>query len=359
MLLEPGCMVPADCLLIAGEDISVDELKYSDDRVQVKKTIATEDNDSKYPDPFLLSNTFVLTGSGRAVVCAVGATSRRGSLDDKLDTTSKTKLQEKLENLGHSMTRIGIYSALVILTGSIFRWIIGLIADPTTRDFGTILDTLAKCFTQFVAIIIVAIPEGLPLTVTLSLAYSVMRMKKDGVLIKDLGAPEIMGRIDQILIGKTGTLTKGEFKVTDFFVQNKVIKNQRANTLFNTDLKEEVVDLIHDSIVYNCDARIEMNDKAYYEPVGNNTECSLLKFLQDADIPVHENIKGKIGFTELNIPFSPVRKNSIVAIKYVELGIIRVFVKGAPEAIVLNSTSFYDENGEVNTLDEESQHTII
>lgn len=69
-------------------------------------------------------------------------------------------------------------------------------------------------------------------------------MKNDGILIRDLTSPEVMGRVDQILIGKTGTLTTGDLRVTDFYVQGKSIKNKRKNTLFNTELKEEVIRLI-------------------------------------------------------------------------------------------------------------------
>lgn len=71
-MIEPGCIIPADCILIEGEDINVDETKYSDDRKGVKKTVAHIDNINQYPDPFLLSSTFVNSGSGKAVVCVVG-----------------------------------------------------------------------------------------------------------------------------------------------------------------------------------------------------------------------------------------------------------------------------------------------
>jgi len=219
-----------------------------------------------------------MSGSGKALVCAVGANSRRGAYDDKLDTESKTPLQKKLDNLGAICTKYGILASLAIFGASITNFIFNVIFSESF-DFTTMVNLLTLYATQFVTVIIVAVPEGLPLTISLSLAYSVMRMKKDGVLIKDLNSPEVMGRVDQILIGKTGTLTVGDFKVTDFYVQGKHLKNKRANTLFNTELKDEVLRLILDSIVYNCDARIEMNNKAFYEPVGNNTEVALLKFL--------------------------------------------------------------------------------
>ena len=218
VLLEPGCMVPADCVLIEGEDVYVDETRYSVDRVRVKKTITHEDNVSQFPDPFLISSTFVESGSGKALVCAVGANSRRGAVDDKLDTTSSTPLQQKLQTLSALCTKFGIIAALAIFAASIINFSIRLIVDEKSRELDAILNDLCLYFTQFVTVIIVAVPEGLPLTITLSLAYSVLRMEKDGILIKDLTSPEVMGRVDQILIGKTGTLTTGDFKVAKFFV---------------------------------------------------------------------------------------------------------------------------------------------
>ena len=102
-----------------------------------------------------------------------------------------------------------------------------------------------------------------------------------------------------------------------------------------------------------------MNDKAYYEPIGNNTEVALLKFLQNADIPIQDLIKNKIGFVEANVPFSTIRKNSAIAIRYPDYDMIRIFVKGAPEQIVINSNSTYDESGEVISIDDEQQNAIL
>lgn len=135
-------------------------------------------------------------------------------------------------------------ASLAILLASLINFSIKLGVNEEARNIDNILNDLSLYFTQFVTIIIVAVPEGLPLTITLSLAYSVLRMKDDGILIKDLTSPESMGKVDQILVGKTGTLTTGDLKVNQFYVQGKVLKNKRANTLFNTDLKEEVLNLI-------------------------------------------------------------------------------------------------------------------
>ena len=131
-----------------------------------------------------------------AVVCVVGKNSRRGGFDEKLDTTSKTQLQTRLDILGATLTKWAIYSSLAIFVACLFHFIINVSTNPAARTFGFILNSLSLYVTQFVTIIIVAVPEGLPLAITMSLAYSVMRMKGDGVLIKDLSSPEVMGRVD-------------------------------------------------------------------------------------------------------------------------------------------------------------------
>lgn len=296
ILIEPGCMVPADCVLIDGEGIETNETRILEDRTNIAKETLTEYNKARYPNPFLMASTFVNVGSGRAVVCCVGKDSTRGSLDDKIDTDSKTKLQERLDNLSTICTKYAIITSMIIAGAFLLNLTIKVIFDEVFRsNVDHIFDLLARYFTMFITVIIVAVPEGLPMAISLSIAYSVQRMKKDGILLKDLTAPEKMGQVDEILVGKTGTLTTGDLKVTEFYVQGKTIKSKRPNTLFNIDLSEDVLSLITNSIVNNCDARIEMDHKAFYKPVGNNTDVALLSFLQAAEIPAHDLIREKVG----------------------------------------------------------------
>ena len=147
--------------------------------------------------------------------------------------------------------------------------------------------------TQFITVIIVVIPEGLPLVITLSLAYSVNLMRKDGILIKNLNSPEVNATINHILIGKTGTLTKGDLSVCKFYIQERTIENSRPDTIFNSKLNEKVIDLLEESIVFNSDARIEINSESKFEPIGNPTEVALLQLLQAANEPIQHLIKTK------------------------------------------------------------------
>ena len=177
----------------------------------------TEDNYSASPDPFLLSDSLVQTGAGRAVVLCVGARSRRGLKEAKLDTESKTPLQEKLQNLSGQFTKLGLIGAAGVFVALLVNFIIRTSTMADYQTAGKILKGISDMFTFAITIVIVAVPEGLPLAVTISLAYSVMRMKNDGVLVRNLDSPEMMGKVDEIITGKTGTLTKSEMKVDQFY----------------------------------------------------------------------------------------------------------------------------------------------
>jgi Ca2+-transporting ATPase len=146
----------------------------------VKKVAASEETYYRGADPFLLSQTLVITGVGKAVVAAVGKHSRRGVQEAKLDTESKTPLQTKLENLGGTFTKWGIYASLAILLANFVNLTLTIIFDAEVRgNSALIIKTIVDYLTLTIVIIIVAVPEGLPLTVSLALAYSVRRMKVD------------------------------------------------------------------------------------------------------------------------------------------------------------------------------------
>jgi Ca2+-transporting ATPase len=156
----------------------------------------------------------VVSGVGKAVVAAVGQNSRRGVKEQKLDTSSKTPLQEKLENMAATFTKWGIIASVAIFIANMVNMTISIAADDTW-DFGSVKTLKKVCddLTLVIIVIIVAVPEGLPMVISLSLAYSVMRMVDDKILVKNLDAPEVMGTVEEICTGKTATLTKNDMKV--------------------------------------------------------------------------------------------------------------------------------------------------
>ena len=182
IVLEPGCIIPADCLLIEGNDIEVDEspLTKREGLPHVKKSVAS-DKSFRDADPFLFSGSILLKGTGKALVCVVGKASNRPEMI--FDTKSKTPLQERLQDLANVFKKYAIYASCLILAASVVNFIVKLFI---TEDYsgGNILNDIVLYVKQFITIVIVVIPEGLPLVISLSLAYSVTYMKNDGLLIK-------------------------------------------------------------------------------------------------------------------------------------------------------------------------------
>ena len=141
-------------------------------------------------------------------------------VEPKLDTETKTPLQESLTGLSKTFTFIGLIMCILILIVSlVITFIYGAVDEEVNgRD---VVKKVMDCITLSVILLIVAIPEGLPMVVTVSLAFSVLRMyEKDGVLVKDLNAPEILGQATEILIGKTGTITTENMTVKAFYAQD-------------------------------------------------------------------------------------------------------------------------------------------
>ena len=153
---------------------------------------------------------------------------------------------------------------------------------------------LIDCFIVSLILLIVAIPEGLPMTVAISLAYSVLQMNDDdNLLVRDLNAVETVGQITDLCLGKTGTMTTEEMQVVSFYTQNMHVLNSRKNTFLNCDLDQRIIAKIVGSVGFNSSAYIQMSKNSFYVPVGNGTEVSLIKWLQAAEIPVHEIMQQK------------------------------------------------------------------
>jgi len=191
------------------------------------------------------------------------------------------------------------------------------IKNPNYKSaFAILFHKLPQHLNLVVVLIVVAIPEGLPLTVGISLAFSVMKMfKDDRILVRKLDAPEKMAGCEELLVGKTATLTQSKMKVHTFYLEGNVIKNSRKDTFLHCELNNETIELVKDSILYNCSAMVEMSDTTFV-PSGNGTEVGLLNFLQDADIPIHHLIQRKNGRIRAVVPFNSENKLSAVAIEH-------------------------------------------
>jgi len=184
---------------------------------------------------------------------------------------------------------------------------------------------------------------------------------KDKILVQDLEKPEVLGQIEEIITGKTGTMTTEDMKVEKFYAQSVMIENSRANTLVHcTQVSEDVKMRLKENITYNTGARIEMSEDAQYVPVGQGTDTSLLKFLQDAEFPVHYNVRDRPNIMQYEIPFSSANKRQVTAIKHPEIDdTIRIYVKGAPEVVIPNCNSYFNTDGDKVPMDQSHGEMIL
>lgn len=228
--LSAGDRVPADCILIEEMDMFCDQSSYyEDDRKAAKFNQSAEKQCSKdgtnhllNPDIVLLQGSTVLSGSGRAIVCAVGmSTLREVVLAEKKPADRKAELcieddptpeQKRLSAFGEVISTFAWISAFVIFACLMVYWVILMMVKGQPIVSEKALSMLLENFMVAVAILIVSVPEGLPLAVSIAMAFSTDRLKEDHLLIKKLQALEDSGQIRYSVSGKTGVMTSGEMR---------------------------------------------------------------------------------------------------------------------------------------------------
>lgn len=225
--------------------------------------------------------------------------------------------------------------------------------DSKQWDKDTVTDFLYALITA-VTVIVIAIPEGLPLAVTISFAFSVMKMKRENNWVRKLASSETMGGADQICTDKTGTLTKNQMTVREFYTMEQVFKDRPNNYK-----SLHTASLLAEGVLYNCSARIELDDKGNQVPAGNVTEQGLIRFLMDLNVPCQKILAGKPDQILHLIPFNSSRKRAATCIRHPEdPRLIRAFCKGAPEIVLQYVNKMFDRNGQVVFIDENKKEEI-
>lgn len=341
--LQPGDKVPADCIVIESANLQVEEIRRIDEEDEPTKFESQRMYKNESENPFLYADSFVLKGTCKALVACVGEHSSRGVDDAVYDTSDQeTELTSKLENIGGTLRFFGLISSIVILGTSLVVIFIqkGVSSEFSGKEF---TKKLVDNIIIALVMLIVSVPEGLSMTVSVSLAYSVLLMKDhDNILVRDLEAVEQVGLIQELCLGKTGTMTTEEMEVVNFYTQDIFVLNSRKNTFLNCDLDPAIQEKIVESIVFNSQAYIEMTENSFYVPVGNGTEVSLIKWLQSAEIPVHEVMASKQGNVLAQVPFDSKLKRSIIAVRHPHMqDTVRIYIKGAPEIVINNCSNQY------------------
>eukprot|EP01041_Mallomonas_annulata_P003293 gene3293-6525_t len=344
--INAGDKVPTDGLLVDGSDVASNESALTgepDEKSKTNKSILDGG------DPFMLSGSTISSGFGRMIVTAVGDQSRWGRTKAKLSAKSEeTPLQQKLDRLAGQIGRGGMTAAGATFVAMIVIWIL----HPESRDpHHTFMEFVLKAFIMAVTIVVVAVPEGLPLAVTLSLAYSTQKMMLDNNLIRVLAACETMGNATNICSDKTGTLTQNRMTVVEGWVAGEFY----PNTPTPIKLTKNVQEIIADGIAINTTAALLAPDNINAKPevMGNKTEGALLLMLLDQfniDYVTRraEGFKAKRG--DKLFTFSSARKRMTV-IQKLEKN-CRVYSKGAAEVMVSICDRYITADGEIKPLND-------
>jgi len=225
-------------------------------------------------------------------------------------------------------------SGLALLLFLLF-WTLNIMFGEDDLVEGKSLVKLLDKIMIAVALLIVCIPEGLPLAISIAMAFTVDKLKEDNLLIKNLSALETSGSLIDIMTGKTGTLTEGNMRVVTFQagVEEYNPKNPQINQV--------LLSLIKQLIILNTEAKMEIEDESNsFVPKGSPVEVALLNFLIDNDEPVQLRLEERERGYKLHtfIPFSSERRLMTVAYQLPHENVVRVVVKGAPEEVMRNCT---------------------
>ena len=306
VFVEVGDEVPADGELIVCNDLQMNESTLTGEPVTEKSLEGG--GDGAYPRNVILRSTMVMNGRGEFVVTAVGDATEIGKVAKKSteQTSVETPLHMQLDKLAKMISKVGS----VVSVAAFFIFLIhDILTNPAWggKDYFYMAEIVLKYFMMAVTLIVMAVPEGLPMAITLSLALNMRRMLKSNNLVRKLHACETMGAVTVICTDKTGTLTQNKMQVSAL------------------ELKQGDEALLDTAIALNSTA--ELNDG---KPIGNPTESALLLWL-DAQGKDYEELRKQVNVLK-QLPFSTERK-MMATLAEVD-GETYLFVKGAPEIVM-------------------------
>jgi len=311
VILNTGEEVPADGVLSEAVSLSIDESTLTGEPICRKTTDLSQfDKDATFPSDHVMRGTKVMEGHGIMQVIAVGDKTENGKVfvAAQIDDSVKTPLNEQLDGLGRLISKISYGFAAAIIVGRMVMYFLNVPGFDWIYFMSYFLQTLMVAVT----LIVVAVPEGLPMAVTLSLAYSMRRMLKTNNLVRKMHACETMGATTVICTDKTGTLTQNQMQV------------YKSN--FFGEPSEEI---IYEGIAANSTAQLDFSGPKV-QVLGNPTEGALIIWLKEKGVDYAE-LRDKVVRLE-ELPFTTERKYMASVVKSAN-GRKILYVKGAPEII--------------------------
>lgn len=336
VFVNPGDEIPADGTLIEAIALQINESSLTGEPM-ARKTVKQEEFDSEatYPSNYMCRGTSVIDGNGIFIVERVGDATEWGKVyrGAQIDNKVKTPLNEQLDKLGHDIT-VASYIIAGLIIG--FRLLMYLVIDDCMpfewMDFARyLLNTIMIAIT----LIVVAVPEGLPMSITLSLALSMRRMLETNNLVRKMHACETMGASTVICTDKTGTLTQNRMSVSEFRIyglhDNKLDDSQTST-------------LVKEGVAINSTAFLDFTDKQEAKAVGNPTEAALLQWLFQHNVDYisyrdHTKIVRQV-------PFSTKYKFMATIVSTDDPDLLLMYVKGAPEIVLKHCSMIRMQEGE-------------
>lgn len=371
--LEPGDVIPVDGIFISGHNVKCDESSATGESDNLKKSsgdevydaIETHKNLGKL-DPFIISGGKVTEGVGTFLVTAVGVNSSYGKTMMSLREPSQTTpLQAKLNVLAEYIAKLGLGAGLALFIATFIKFLVGLKdieGGPAEKG-----QQFLRVFIVAVTVVVVAVPEGLPLAVTLALAFATTRMLKDNNLVRLLRACETMGNATTVCSDKTGTLTQnkmstvaGVFGISSRFGYDKKTPDSSVSNSPNSPLTEKITEKLSDDdgrdgsishfiLSLNAEVKsllkqsIAVNSTAFEaiqgseDFIGSKTETALLGFARDHLAMNRLSEERSNANVVQMVPFDSGRKCMAAVVK-LDATRYRMYVKGASE-ILLNKCS--------------------
>jgi Ca2+ transporting ATPase len=361
-----GMEVPVDGFVVEAHDLTADEAAMTGETDPMKKddfetcdklaeelAIAGKEDpeEAKHavPSPVVLAGTKILGGDGIFITVMVGASSSIGRIKALVLTDNElSPLQEKLEKIARDIGKIGLGAAILTVVVLLLRFLIEMGIHDTWSD-GSRYKIFVEYFLIGIAVLVVAIPEGLPVAVTLALAFSVRMMMKENNLVRRIEACEIMGGANNICSDKTGTLTQNKMTL------NKIWNDKLINIEENDDKTkiEKYIPVTHQELFIQNGA---CNSSATLDPVpkGSKTDVALLQFLRRCDVTYEKWMEKHLPDGYVKFPFTSARKRQSTVLENVDNGLPskkRMHIKGASELILGCCTSIYSfQTGEVRPI---------
>lgn len=310
VVITTGMEIPADGQLLEAVSLNIDESTLTGEPMAHKTTVEADfDPDATFPSDHAMRGTKVMEGHGVMRVTAVGDHTENGKVFEaaRIDDHIKTPLDEQFDKLGRLITRCAYAVAVAIVIGRVIMYV-----TSTPFEWMSFMAYLLQTFMIAVTLVVVSVPEGLPMAVTLALAYSMRRMLKTNNLVRKLHACETMGATTVICTDKTGTLTQNQMRVSAMKISDTIPH-----------------DLLVEGIAANSTAELDLSGEKP-SVIGNPTEGALLLWLHDQGAD-YRKIRDSLTTID-ELPFTTERKYMATAVSNAS-GRRMLYVKGAPEIV--------------------------